>query len=110
MYIPKRFKLLGQTINVEFNNTRTDDMNALGMAKDSTNQIVLSSVHNVNQLPEESIEATFYHELTHQILYKMNEYELSKNEKFVGTFSGLLHQALKTFEYDQKDLEFINKI
>jgi hypothetical protein len=50
--------------------------------------------------PTEMQEHTFLHELTHFILNAMGESELRGNEKFVDVFSGLLHQALVTMEYD----------
>lgn len=43
--------------------------------------------------------ATFYHELVHAILFEVDE-SLYTNETFINAFSGLLHQALSTAEYD----------
>lgn len=42
----------------------------------------------------------FLHEVTHAILMALNHDELSRDEKFVDTFSGLLAQVLGTAEYD----------
>lgn len=94
--IPKEFFLFGQKITVEFNNNRLDDLEALGACKNSTNEIIISDNYRGDKLPDNSIEQTFYHELVHQILFKMNENDLSENEKFVQVFSGLLHQYEKT--------------
>ena len=38
---------------------------------------------------------TFYHEVTHCILDTMGEGELSKNERFVSTFSSFLNEAMR---------------
>lgn len=48
---------------------------------------------------EDSKRQTFYHELTHAILDTMGEGELSKNEKFVNTFSSFLTEALRNARY-----------
>ncbi len=45
---------------------------------------------------ENQMTLTFLHELTHAILYHLGEKELNDNERFVESFSGLLHQALTT--------------
>lgn len=47
----------------------------------------------------DSKRQTFYHELTHAILDTMGEGELSKNEKFVNTFSSFLNEALRNARY-----------
>lgn len=41
---------------------------------------------------------TFWHELTHAILYDMGD-ELTHNEKFVTEFSNRLDQAIKTARF-----------
>lgn len=102
MKIPIEFKLYGQTIRVEFNNERLGDMKALGATRDCQNKILLANVDSHNLfLPIDTIEQTFLHEFVHQILYKLNEYDLADNEKFVHCFSYLLHQALNTMKYEK---------
>jgi Zn-dependent peptidase ImmA (M78 family) len=46
-------------------------------------------------LSEEAKQHTFYHELTHGILYVM-EHPLAEDEEFVTKFSDLLYQYEKT--------------
>jgi hypothetical protein len=41
---------------------------------------------------------TFWHELTHAILYDMGN-ELTHNEKFVSAFADRLNQAIKTAKF-----------
>ena len=48
---------------------------------------------------QDSKRQTFYHELTHCILDTMGENDLSKNEKFVNTFSSFLNEALRNARY-----------
>ena len=50
--------------------------------------------------PETVQEQAFYHELTHCILFEMGEDELAENERFVQSFSLLLHQAINTLKTD----------
>lgn len=47
--------------------------------------------------PKSKLLHTYLHELTHAILYYMND-KLWRNEKFVDQFAGLLEQALETAE------------
>jgi hypothetical protein len=48
---------------------------------------------------EPIMQWTFLHEVVHSVLTSMN-HKLNKDEKFIDHFSGLLHQALETFEYE----------
>lgn len=42
---------------------------------------------------------TFYHELTHAILYTMGRPDLSEDENFVSCFSSFLTEAMKDAEF-----------
>jgi predicted Zn-dependent protease with MMP-like domain len=100
--IPTEFQLYSQIIKVEFNERRCADMDALGACNDALNQILLTTVNSDgDKLPTDAVELTYMHEVVHHILYKMSENDLSKDEKFVSTFSSLLTQALKTSKYVQ---------
>lgn len=100
MRIPTKFKLLGYTITVEFDPMLDGRNGTLGEARYTTNSIALQPNTDTFNRPAETQEHVFFHELTHHILHKMNEYELRGNEKFVDVFAGLLHQALTTMEYE----------
>ena len=41
---------------------------------------------------------TFWHELTHAILFAMGKEELNEDEPFVNTFSSFLNEAINTME------------
>lgn len=97
--IPKTFDLFGSTWKVLWNNQTMNDHERYGQCSYGEKEITLSTTQGVDKLSSDKINQTFYHELVHAILDSMNEYELSRNEKFVNTFSELLHQALKTFKY-----------
>jgi Zn-dependent peptidase ImmA (M78 family) len=92
--IPSKFKLMGETITVKWSDDILKD-DSYGVTHEKRNEIIIQAV----DIPEEKKEHTFYHELTHHILYMMGENKLSQNEKFVDMFSGLLHQAIQTAEY-----------
>ena len=66
---------------------------------DSFKKEIQIATHNPYNLKEEVTEDvkthTFYHELTHAILYVM-EHELAEDEEFVTKFSDLLYQFEKT--------------
>ena len=98
MNIPKKFKLFGTTINVVFDNERMNDKSQYGEASYSQSKITLSTTHGVDKLSKDKIEDTFYHEKVHLILDTMQEYDLSKNEKFVDIFAKLWRQSDITAE------------
>lgn len=66
---------------------------------DSTKKEIQIATHDPFNLKEELSEDvknhTFYHELTHAILYVM-EHPLAEDEEFVTKFSDLLYQFKKT--------------
>lgn len=103
MKIPKRFKLMGQTIEIVYDSTISDMDGCAGLAKYRWNQIVLQPDTNGVKRPLSKIEQTFCHELVHWIFYMASENKLRANEKLVDTIAGLLHQALSTMEHEDND-------
>lgn len=100
MQIPKRFKLMGQTINVYDDPYMDFADNASGMAHYRTMKIRLQTHCPEHPFIDSDRERVFLHELTHHILHAMEETKLNNNEKFVNMFAGFLHQALTTMEYE----------
>lgn len=96
MEIPKSFKLFHQTIRVEFRKTLVKKSKALGVCLYDKNLILLQEPLDELEIPEDVIEQTFYHELTHMILYKLNYIDLSSNEDLVDRVGNLLHQFIST--------------
>ncbi len=95
---------MGQKVAVKYKRNLLDEHNSLGMAFYQTSKIELQDItcEGINASSEKQ-EEVFLHELVHHILYSMGESDLRNNEKFVGTFSGLLHQALTTAVYKDKE-------
>lgn len=98
MKIPKKFKLHGQTIKVEYDKKLIQKEDNVGHACFRENKIRLQPDENNFIRPRAKIEETFLHELVHFILNAMSENELRDNEKFIELFSGLLHQYIVTSE------------
>jgi hypothetical protein len=63
-------------------------------------RIKIARTSNVSGRPfaNHEMQATFWHEITHAILYDMDN-SLYKNEKFVTEFSTRLAQAIKTARF-----------
>lgn len=97
--IPTRFTLYASTVNIVWNDKLMDDMKAYGYWHPSDLTITLSKVDGQRTLSEDKMMDTFYHEKVHAILDTMQEYDLSKNEKFVDTFAKLLRQSDATSEF-----------
>lgn len=97
--IPKRFKLFGQTIEIVFDEKLFVNEDMFGSAEYRKSKILIQPKISGNSLNDYMIEETFFHELLHWILYKLDEHKLRSNEKFVDGVSQLLHQAFQTMEY-----------
>lgn len=50
------------------------------------------------EVTESKKRQTFFHELTHAILFAMGKEELNRNESFVNTFSSFLTEAINSME------------
>lgn len=105
--IPKSFQLLGHRYTVEISDRLYEDEQIYGDCDVEKKLIRLQAIGPVNrvdpktksitvvQITEEDFKETFYHELTHAILYNMGEDRLYANEKFVGLMGRCLMEALK---------------
>lgn len=99
MKIPKSFNLFGYTINIQFVKNLQYTHCANGVALFNKNKILLEPGTKNHPKLQSHIERTFVHELTHWILWVMDEDKLCCNEEFVDEFSRLLHQALISMKY-----------
>ena len=114
MKIPTKFKLLGQTITVEFQDDITYFEDVVAWAKYRQNKIILQPSTKQTPIVREKIEHNFLHELVHFILYYTSgdvevEGPLHKDEHFVDRLAGFLHQALTTMEYENSENEIENE-
>jgi hypothetical protein len=100
MQIPKRFKLLGHTVEVGEELSRYYEKGSYGACSYEGHWIKLVPPSEHHPITRTSLEQTFLHELVHMILYNTEQAALSDNEHFVDLFAGLLHQALTTMEYE----------
>lgn len=94
--IPKHFQLMGHTITVRVvPQRRWHAKDAQGLWEPAKCRIsILSS------LSDQQRQQTFCHELVHAILDYQN-HALRRDESFVDTFAGLLHQAWVTIDLPQ---------
>lgn len=93
---PFSFKLFATTINVVFNDEKMIDAQAYGRSDYGQSRIILASKDRDEDISEDIIKDTFYHERVHMILDTMHEHDLSKNEKFVDQFAKLWRQSDET--------------
>ncbi len=94
MKIPKEFELIDDLIKVELDKSLNNEKGHIAFADYVNDKIILDDSDFWRKCQNEC----FFHELVHWILYKMGN-DLEKDEKFVGLFGSLLHQAFKTMEY-----------
>lgn len=100
MKIPKRFKLLGHTVEVKGEPEGYFEKHRFGAANYEGKWIKITTAGPSHPVTQSSIEHTFMHELVHMCLYHTEQSQLNDNEGFVDALAGLLHQALTTMEYD----------
>lgn len=97
--IPKKFKLFGNEIIVQYDENKSRELEALGACSSNLNKIIYTNISSTGTLPKDVISQTFMHELIHMILFKMGENKIAEDEKFVDLFSQLLYQYYITAEY-----------
>lgn len=93
MIIPSKIRIGGQDISI-VNEERLDD-NELGTICLAKGVINIADNFNNSKQCESSKINTFIHEVVHGVLDTMGEFELSKNEKFVCTFSSFLVDTIE---------------
>lgn len=108
MKIPRRFKLLGQTIEVvfSFDERFVERDSAIGFASFRYNKMFIKPSSEAHPLTQEQIDQAFFHELLHFIFYYTGASYSGKcdymhqDEGFIELSSALLHQAFSTMEYE----------
>lgn len=100
MEIPKRFKLLGHTVEVQYRPADFYENGRHGAASYEQKVIRLTSRSDAHPVTQSSLEHTFLHEVIHHCLYHTEQAALNGNENFVDLLAGLLHQVLTTMEHD----------
>ena len=105
--IPKRFKLMGQTITIVIDGDRFIGRDGIyGFASYRTNEIELRPYDAVHPLNDEQMYANFWHEVAHFVIYysgyayKGDKDFMHQEEGFIEILSGLLHQVIVTSEYE----------
>lgn len=94
--IPKRFHVGGQDIEVK--SVERGDDNCLGHSRVAKGIIEIAEKYDRDETVSDGSKFnTFYHELTHAILYTMGETDLNNNEKFVCVFSSFFNRSHKKF-------------
>ncbi len=97
--IPKRFMLMGQVIEVEWDKALNHKDDSIGMAVYRENKILLQLGGELFPIPSEQTEQVFLHELIHWIFESLNRKDLKTDEVLVEQIANLVHQAFKTAEY-----------
>ena len=100
MTIPKKFDLMGTTIEVEYNADMMLDEDMMGQANYRRNKIFIAPNTATFKMSKEQLEQTFLHELVHWIFHQLKYYDMKKNEDLVDQFAELLLQTLKTAQGD----------
>ena len=93
MVIPKKIRIGGQDISV-VNKERLDN-DILGKICLAEGVLHIADNFSNSKQSESSKINTFIHEVVHGVLDTMGEFELSKNEKFVCTFSSFLVDTIE---------------
>ena len=93
MIIPNKIRIGGQDISL-INKERLDD-DILGRICLAEGVLHIADNFSNSKQCESSKVNTFIHEVVHGVLDTMGEFELSKNEKFVCTFSSFLVDTIE---------------
>lgn len=92
----KQFKLLGHNFKVYYMKRihLPDGTTPYGAYFPDLNKIAIAthSPTNGEVLPQEFIDHTFYHELSHAMMFLMSKQDLFQDEAFIDQLGGLLAQ------------------
>lgn len=91
--LPSSIQLAGLTVQVIIAPTLHKDTGFGGHSEYSSLRIVIAG-----DLPPQMQWHTFWHEVTHFILFLMGEDELCNNEKFVDMLAAFVHQVADKLE------------
>lgn len=99
MELPKKVKVGDRWYSVEIVETM-ERRAQMGYVYYGTGLIEVAKRSNVTDRPysKEEVSDTFWHELTHAILYDMGS-SLHSNEKFVTRFANRLSKAINTAKF-----------
>lgn len=99
MDLPKKIKVGDRWYSVEIVETM-ERRAQMGCVYYGTGEIEVATKSNVTnkRYTDREISDTFWHELTHAILYDMGSH-LYKNEKFVTRFADRLATAIKSVRF-----------
>ncbi len=102
MDIPKSFQLMGQTINVLFDDNHCHLRDCVGIADWQGNTITLARHgKDGDVISEKIIEQTLLHEILHLIHDALGIIfftEITVDERYIIQISGLFHQAISSFK------------
>ena len=98
--IPKRFKLLAQTISVELTDRIASHNGTLGEARAIQNSILLQKSVDGFPIPETQRLHIFWHEAVHLAMHAMGLDEMASDETFVDLLAGCITQIITTSEYE----------
>lgn len=93
MKIPSKIRIGGQDIDVCIVDRIEDEK--LGQICVAEGKILIADNFSTSKQSESSKVNTFVHEVVHGILDTMGETELSRNEKFVLTFSSFMVDVIE---------------
>jgi hypothetical protein len=86
--LPKSFELYGRTITVVYSDLQDA---ACAIWQSDLDRITVDP-----DLPKDTKAQSFLHECCHAWLEALGREDLSQDERFVDSLSGLMHQMLKT--------------
>ena len=98
MIIPKTIKVGSTQYKVLFPKEIHKPEPCRGFVSYLTNVIALAKGNGIFNYTKKQKEETFWHEVTHAILYDMDN-DLYKNEKFVTEFSTRLNNAIRSAKF-----------
>ena len=93
MEIPGKIRIGGQDIEVCVVERIEDDK--LGQICEAEGKLLIADNFSTSKQCDSSKANTFIHEVVHGILDTMCETELSRNEKFVSTFSSFMVDVIE---------------
>lgn len=98
--VPYAFQLFNQNYDVVPADVDLSNRGLWGEIDRGINQIKLCTNYRGDEVCDDRLMGTFFHELAHAILLDAGYDELGHDEKFVDIIGQLMLQAFMSFQYD----------
>ena len=95
MEIPDKIQIIGSVIKTVYEERLLEELGSTGQTNPMFNEIRLRRKIENREIDDDKLFETYFHEVVHTILDKLGYKELSSDDVFVRSLSGVLVQIIR---------------